>query len=123
MKVTWCVETNLLVWVDVEELSSGYANLASGVGQIPERICKYQIRLVCGGPTQLVQALVHDGRCDSCRSPDTLGICGEITLVTSCGAVKLHWEDALEGVRHLTLPASTWRSFLDLVDILTIAIA
>ena len=63
------------------------------------------------------------GRYDSYRSPDTLGIYGSVALVSSCGEVSVRWGDRLEGVRHLTLPASTRRGLLNLVDILTVAIA
>ena len=73
--------------------------------------------------TRLVQALVLDDRYDSYRFPDTLDICGRIILVLSYGGAKLRQNDALESVRHLILPASTLWSLLDLVDVLTIAIA
>jgi len=72
--------------------------------------------------TQLVRAPVPDDRFDSYRSPGTLDICRGITLVSSCGEVKLCLKNILESVRCLTLPASGWWGLLDLVDVLTIAI-
>jgi hypothetical protein len=40
-----CVETDLLIRVDVKEFSRGYADLSSGVGQIAEWIYEQQTTL------------------------------------------------------------------------------
>ena len=94
---------------------------AAFVRLLNERVRTKQVWYV-GCHTQLVPALVPADRCDSYRSPDILGTCGSMTLVSTCGGKKMRWRDGLEGIRHLTLPASTRRGLLDLVDILTVSI-
>jgi len=33
-KATWCAGADFLIWVDIKELGSGYADLSSGICQI-----------------------------------------------------------------------------------------